>query len=222
MLFNSEIRSFSSYTKGLHAVSALSFEEEFIKLTLLLPASFKAKLEKRYEKYKCSALSVDGVYAKICFAKSIQAEGLEYFEVVAQLAKEAFFNTTLTKINSVHKVNIGMLSTNPQKWLLDSSPLEKVKLIKSQIAKDHCYTKELTFECSKLLFDRLEKLSYIGLNGSGLTIKDSYHLNGRYYFLIHIGKQTRETTLLGNDSMVGKEFTLTLPFVASSIKEGKH
>lgn len=212
MSLNNDIRSFSSYTKGLHTISDISLSEKFAELKLCFPMCYKSKLEKRIEKFKSSALSIDGVYAKITFIKSTTLE-TEYFEIVAKVAKDIFATTTLANLKCGAQVNIGMLSINPKKWLLDSSPVGKVKLVNSEIPEGHTHTKELTFECSKVIFEHIQKLQYIGLNASGLTIRETHNLDERYYFSIHIGRQTRETTVFGKDLLPGTEFTLTLPFI---------
>lgn len=212
MSFYPEIRSFSSFTKGLHTISEISLSEKYAEFKLRFPINFKSKLEKRIKKFKCSALSIDGVYAKITFIKPTTVE-TEYFEIVATIAKNIFVTTALANLKSGAQVNIGMMSTNPKKWLLDSSPLGKVKLVNTEIAKGHTHTQELTFECSKVIFECIQKLQYIGLNASGLTIREAHKLDDHYYFTIHIGRQTRETTVLGSDLLPGTEFTLTLPFI---------
>ncbi|HEV8051999.1 MAG TPA: hypothetical protein VGP47_05855 [Parachlamydiaceae bacterium] len=212
MTFNADIRSFSSYTKGLHEVSGISVDQQFAEIKLRLPMDFQAKLEKRNEKFQCSVLSVDGVYAQISFVKP-EFEEPEYFEIVAKIGKDFFMNSSLPNLQQGNKVSIGMVSNNPDKWLLDSLPIGKVKLNQVEIAKDHTYTKELSFECSKDIFERIHKLQYIGLNASGLFIREPRSLDGRYYFSIHAGRNTRDTTVFGRDDLtLGTEFTLTLPF----------
>jgi riboflavin synthase alpha subunit len=214
MSLNNDVRSFSSYTKGLHIVSEISLTEEVVKLQLRFPLNFQPKLEKRNKKYGCSALSVNGVYARISYVKPATDQA-EYFEVVAKVAKEFFLNSTLATLEKGDKVNIGMISKNPKKWLLASSPVGKVRLSHMEIAKGHTYTKELNFECSKEIFERIQKLQYIGLNASGLMIREPKNLDGHYFFSVHIGKETCEKTELGKEDLKpGTEFTLTVPFIS--------
>lgn len=209
MSFNADIRSFSSYTQGLHTISGITFSDKYAKLKLRLPVNFEPKLEKRFKKYKCSALSIDGVYAKVSFIKPNVDP--DYFEIVAKVAKDVFEETTLADLQCGAQVNVGMLSTNPEKRLLDSSPKEKVKLVKTEIAKVHLDSRVLTFECSKVIFAKIQGLQYIGLNASGLTLRDTYILGACYFFTVHIGRQTREITVFGTDPSPGTQFTLTLP-----------
>lgn len=212
MTINSDIRSFSSYTKGLHTVHEIQIDEEFAQIKLQFSSKFISKIEKRIQKFK-SALSIDGVYSEISFNEAVLPE-TKNIEVIAKIAKDIFTSSTLINLKAGSKVNIGMLSNNPEKWLLDSLPIGKVKLIKVQIANNHTYTKELEFECSKDLYERIQNLAYIGLNGSGLFLRDPQNLDGHYFFSIHAGRDTRETTLLGNDNLpLGSEFSLSLPFL---------
>lgn len=202
------IKSFSSYTKGLHEVLNVSSTEQSSEITLRFPLTFQVKLDKRTVKFNCAAISVDGVFAEI----SSSTKRKQYFEVIAKVAREVFLKSTLCKLKPGNKVNIGMLSTNPKKWLLDGSPLGIVKLISSGIAEGHQHTKEFTFECSRELFERIQKFEYIGLNASGLLVKNPCQSLDRYYFSIHAGKATRDATMLGyKDLAIGTEFTLTLP-----------
>lgn len=216
MTINSDIRSFSSYTKGLHIVHEILIDEEFAQLKLQFSAEFLSKIEKRIQKFK-SALSIDGVYSVISFNKTLLPE-TKNVEVIAMIAKDIFTSSALINLNAGNKVNIGMLSNNPEKWLLDSLPIGKVKLIKVQIADNHTYTKELEFECSKDLYARIQNLQYIGLNGSGLFLRNPQNLDGHYFFTIHAGRDTRETTLLGNDDLLlGAEFSLTSLFILNDL-----
>lgn len=214
MSFISSVKSFSSYTKGLYSVSEISPQEEFVELKLRFPLCFQSRLEKRIEKYKCSILSIDGVYAQISFFEPMTVEP-EYFEVIAKIAKRIFSDTALSNLQSGDKVNIGMISTNTKKWLLDGFSAGKVRLIDMKIAEGHKHTKALTFECSTEQFERIKGVEYIGLNASGLMVREPYTLDGRYYFSIHVGRKTRETTVFGKEDLApGTEFTLTFPFVS--------
>lgn len=86
MTINSEIRSFSSYTKGLHTVHEILIDEEFAQLKLQFSAEFLSKIEKRIQKFK-SALSIDGVYSEISFNKALLPE-TKNVEVIAKIAKD--------------------------------------------------------------------------------------------------------------------------------------
>ncbi|MBS0635655.1 MAG: hypothetical protein JSR37_09350 [Verrucomicrobia bacterium] len=205
------VKSFSSITKGLHKLTQITVNDSWGELHLCLPAAMREKLQKRIQKFSTAALSIDGVYAKFSFVST--PENKNYFEVVAEVAKDIFLQSTLPNLQPGSLVNIGLPSVNPAKWLLDASFAGKVTFISRKIAEGHKHTQELTFECSKDLFERIEKLQYIGLNASGLFLKEPRTLDGRYYFSIHAGKGTREKTMLGQEELkTGTEFTLTLPF----------
>lgn len=200
------ILSFSSYTKGLHPVTAISSTDESVNLTIKLPPLFESKLAKRAH----LGLMLDGVYAKVITKKT---EG-DSFEILAAITKTAFVNSTLPQLKCGESVSIGMFSCNPKKWLLAAHPRGTVKLTNTEIAKGHTHTREFTFECSRELFELIQKVEYIGLNGSGITIKEKFHPADHHYFTVHLGKNTLEKTAFGGtDLKLGTEFTLTLPFI---------
>ncbi len=204
------LTSFSSYSKGLHEVTHIEFKDQWVELTLKLPQDFQSKLEKRCHKLGCSALSIDGVYAEI-----IQSTPKKpyHLELVVKVKKNAFSNSSLVQLLPGNPVNIGMLSNNPKRFLLDSTFLSTVKLHHVGVAKGHRHTRELIFECSEDTFKRIQGLQYVGLNASGLLLRDPRCIDGRYYFSIHAGRRTRETTIFGQEHFAPNiEFTLTFPF----------
>ncbi|MFA6916121.1 MAG: hypothetical protein WC222_06970 [Parachlamydiales bacterium] len=210
-----KICSFSSFTKGCYEVVDVFVEEDTVQITLCLPIHFRKKIEKRKEKFKSSALSLDGVYAEILYSDSAP-DNSEYYTITARVCKIDYSNSTLTQISSGDRVSIGMLSKNPHKWLLNGTPVGTVKLVEKAIAKDHLQTKELLFECSEEIFAKIKNLEYIGLNASGLTIVESYNTAGRYFFSIHAGKTTIEKTKFDDEVLpLGTKFTLTLPASAA-------
>lgn len=201
-------KSFSSYTKGLYPITAVFENDQSINLYIQLPLSFKAKLEKRFEKHRCSIVSIDGVCAEVTILES-QKELL----IFAEMDKQQFFLSSLPYLTPGSSVSIGMLSDNPEKWLLDSSPVGTVLLRHIETAPGHTYTKECLFECSKEIFNQIQSLQYVGLNGSGVFVRNPHKENGHFYFAIHAGRQTQERTLFGQDTLSsGILFTLILPF----------
>ena len=202
---NSEIRSFSSYTKGLYSVSDISRLDEFVEVKLRFSSTFQSKLERRIEKFGCSAISIDGVYAQISRFK--------LDTVIAKIANELFLKSSLVNLKNGNQVSIGLLSNNPEKYLLASTPASIVTLVSVKVATGHTFTKELKFECSKDMIKHIQNLQYVGLNASGVFLRDIHQLEDHCYFSIHAGKQTRENTVFGQDNLeLGREFTLTLPF----------
>ena len=209
-----QVTSFSSYSKGLHEVTDLNVKEQGVEVTLKLPNDFQAKLEKRGHKWGCSAVSLDGVFAEIIQSTPKKPNHLE---IKVRLEKNAFLHSSLVNLVAGDRVNIGMLSHNPKRFLLDSSLVTTVKLHHVGIAKGHQYTKEFIFECSKETFNRMQGLQYVGINASGFLLRDPRCIDGRYYFSIHAGRRTRETTLFGQEHFApNTEFTLTFPFQAKS------
>ena len=77
---------------------------QLVELKLLLPLTFQSKLEKRFERHECSALSIDGVYTEVSFNKTTSKE-TEYFEITAKVAKKMFSNSALSGVLSGTKVN---------------------------------------------------------------------------------------------------------------------
>ncbi len=204
------VRSFSSFTKGLYSVQNIEITHDAHILTLLLPAEFHAKLLKRFAKFPCSIISIDGVAAEVKVIKDSNTP--EHFEVIAKVAKDILSKTALDRVESESKVSLGMMSKNPEKWLIDGSPIGKVYFVSDKIADGHEHTKELTFECSEAIFQQIKELQYIGVNGSGLFVREPQSVDGRFYFSIHAGRDTREKTVFGKEDLTKEmAFTITLP-----------
>ena len=203
------LTSFSSYSKGLHEVTQIDFKEHWVEFTLKLPQDFQSKIEKRYHKLGCSALSIDGVYAEIIQSTFKKPD---YLEVIVKIEKNVLSNSSLVQLISGNQVNIGMLSNNPKRFLLDSSLVTTVKLHHVGIAEGHQYKKEFIFECSEETFNRMQGLQYVGINASGLLLREPRCIDSRYYFSIEAGRRTRETTIFGQELFAPHtRFTLTFP-----------
>ena len=204
------LTSFSSYSKGLFEVTHIDVQENWVELTLKLPQDFQSKLEKRCQKWGCSAISIDGVYAEVIQSTP---KNPDHFEVIMKVEKNAFLNSSLIQLEPGNPVNIGMLSNNPKRFLLGSDQVTTVKLHHVGIAKGHRYTREFIFECSEETFNRLQGLQYVGINASALLVREPKCIDGHYYFSIHAGRRTRETTLFGQEHFAPNTvFNLTFPF----------
>jgi hypothetical protein len=202
--------SFSSYTKGLYPYT-LNKQADSVEITLLFPEDFRPKLEKRLTKFP-SLLSVDGVCAEmISFA--VKKENQESFQVMTKIAKEAFSHSSLAHLQDKGLVSIGMLSHNPNKYLLTGKPGGTVSFVSGEVANGFNFREELRFECSQEQFERLSNCSYIGLNGTGLFIQGKEEVQNRFYFWVHAGKETREKSIFNKDVIsTSEKCTLTLPY----------
>ncbi len=203
-----QAESFSGYTKGLHAVKEITETDDSALFKLLIPQGLHEKLLKRFGKFSSKLVSIDGVRAEVIIDN--KATSPATFEVVAKVAKDLFGASSLAK--KPGEVSLGMMSENPEKYLVEGSPTGVVHLVSSKIAPGHEHTKELTFECSKAIFDQIKELQYIGLNGSALFVRDpTKSEDERYFFSIHVGKNTQEKTVFGQKLPEKTACTLTLP-----------
>ena len=106
-----EKTSFSSYTKGLFEVAAVNDNISMTQVTLKIPDYFQAKLEKRFKKFDCQSISLDGVFAKVTVLKSPSKEG-QPAEIIAEIAKSAFLVSSLKHLQIGDKISLGMLQTS--------------------------------------------------------------------------------------------------------------
>lgn len=206
----SEVRSYSSYTKGLYEISQIVRDDDFISFIIEVPLTFCTKLEKRIKKFQVSTLAMDGVTANVIISPDRQSEQIQ---IIAAIAKERFLKSSLVNLREHDFVSIGLLSVNPKKYLVDARNPSVVTLHKAQKVEGHSCTMEFTFACTKEQFSQIKDLQYVGINGSGFFIQSRIENEDRYYFSVHAWQETQDKTVF-NDKYppMNTEFTLTLPF----------
>lgn len=210
-----EVITFSSYTVGLYNIIQILVNSDNVDITILLPQQFQKTIQDKIDLFSTSmVMSIDGVNAKI---KEIKLEKnkveIDQILVTANIAKQIFLNSSLIYIQPGNKVSIGLISKDPNEWLLNGEPMGTVILRNAQLAQGHKYVEEFTFECSQNQYLQILNLKYIGLNGSGFMIQRIEEQEKRYYFFIHAGRLTKEKTIFNcNTIVIGSECTLTLPF----------
>ncbi len=209
--------SFSGYSKALVQVFEIIELNDNQELTLSLLNKFKSKI-------KNMILAIDGVYAQILKIKN--ANDIN-FEIVVKINKNSFSNSSLVEILSGDFVNISTFSSNKNKFLLNVTTSIIFFNNVSNI-ENHQYTQKFTFRCSKDVFERIinennddkERVRYVEINGSALFIQNHYNNDDCYYFSIHAGRKTRETTIFGQKYFkTNKKFTLTFPYIEPGLSQ---
>lgn len=79
----SEVRSYSSYTKGLYEINQIVKEDDFISFVFEVPLTFCTKLEKRIKKFQVSTLAMDGVTANVLISPDRQSEQVQVIAAIA-------------------------------------------------------------------------------------------------------------------------------------------
>ena len=217
MNVGTELCSYSSFTKGLTLISCVEEKDSIVEISLTFHKDFYGKFQKRIEKFPdAMTLSMNGVASKITKIETPNDKDKnDSFQVVTELANSVFLNSSLKNLHFEDKASIGMLSMNPEKYLLNGTPVGTVTLAKSEIAPGHQFTEMFTFQCSESLFRKIQNLQYIGLNGSGFVIQKTESKDGCFFFSVHTGKETREKTIFNcTHIQVGAECTLSLPYTS--------
>jgi hypothetical protein len=211
-----KIESFSSYSKGLYHVSAISHDQDFVTIELMLPQNFRQRILKKMKKFPNNPIiSLNGVYAQIVEIES-KKEHQDHFRIVTKIRHELLQKSALKNIQKGSQVSIAMASINPKKWLLDRKPIGTVIFKKGEIADGHRYREKLTFECSEDQYNQIKDRKYIGLNGSGFFIQSTHQQGKHYTFAVHAGRNTREISIFNRVKILeDTECTLTLPYTAS-------
>jgi hypothetical protein len=217
-----DVKPFSSYTKGLCQVSEViqdrhALRDNLVNLKLILPNEFQQKLQKRIAKFpNSSILSLNGVLvSKLSISEAKDDQNMKVW-IIASIAMDLFLKSDLENIEPPQNVSLGMASINPSKSLLDGTPIGKVKLKSVTVARDHTFTQELLFECSKDQYDQIKDLKYMGLNGCGFFIQQKEEVDQCYTFTVYACQRTRKKTIFNQtDISPGTECTLTLPFVVT-------
>jgi hypothetical protein len=195
---------FSSYTKGLYEVLSITHENGYHQIELDFPKEFSEKLNKRSGKFNSgNYLNIDGVKGLVVDTKSE-----DRFYVSIRIPSGIYESSTLHALKPGEKVSIGMLSLNPNKYLIQEGPVDKVKLIEVSVAPGHEYTIELTFSASLSQADLIRNSMWVGLNGSGFYIQEYKVEADQVVFKIHAGRNTRNLSVFGNTAVVGQEFNL--------------
>jgi hypothetical protein len=206
-----DVSSYSGYTKGIYEVVDVAVEQDSASLTFIVPVTICAKLDKRVKKFQSNSISLDGVAANAI----IPNRQCEPVYVIATIAKDIFKNSSLSNIRIKDHVSIGLLSVNPEKYLLDASRPSKVQFKSLQVLEGNII--EFLFECTEEQFRKIQGLQYIGLNGSAFFLKDPKEADGHFYFSVHSYGDTDKKTIFNDANRpVNTEFTLTLPFAGNS------
>ncbi len=199
------IESFSSYTEGLYTVTHIFEDSDTVDITVRLPQKFQQKIQKK-------VISLNGVKAQIKEIK-LEKNEIDQIQVIARISKKIFLNSSLIHLHTGSKISLGMVSSDPDKWLLNGEPIGRVILRDAKIAKEHGYLEEFIFECSQDQYQQIRHLKYIGLDGSGFIIQRIEEQDKRYYLSVHAGRLTREKTIFNRNTIaIGTECTLSLPF----------
>lgn len=211
------VHSFSSYTKGLYQVSKVSESEDSFILHCIVSSKLQDKILKRKDRFpNSSILSLNGVRVHLVDVIRSKSKD-ERDQIVVQIAKDLFLNSDLKNSQAGSLVSMGMVSINPKKWLLKAIPIGTVTLRSAGVAEGHQHTEAFTFECSQDQYHQIKDLQYIGLNGSGLFVRQPEERDNRYYFTIHAGEGTREKSIFNVTRIpLNTECTLALPFVPAS------
>jgi hypothetical protein len=206
--------SFSSFTKGLYPITGIAdSDKEDVEISFQITEDLHQKIQKRSSKFSNSSyLSINGVCVQVSRIQT-EKERNQQCQITVKVAQKIFSQSSLVHLKAGDVASLSMLSTNPAKWLLAGTPIGTVTYRKGAIVEGHTYLEKLTFECTEEQFRQLREVEYMGLNGSGLMVRDREEQDKHYFFSIYAGQDTRANTLFNKSILTpGTQCTLTLPY----------